>query len=157
MVGIDDLIGWAMRPLGFVIGLALDRTVLRVQSGVHEGLVAGFAYEGGGGSTFVNYAAEVRTYNAGRSRFTVNEAGWLAKDGTRELGHPRSVATLEPRSAEDVRRAGVRNVLKLADEHGGVGMYVQLAGESKLRTYELKSTDLARIREAAARPTESRF
>lgn len=83
-------------------------------------------------SSPVTYSAVIRLHNAGRVRFTVKEAGWVAGDGERLAAHLPPDLTLEPGGPEFEAFTGARELLAFTSEHRGLSWaYVQLAGKDK--------------------------
>jgi hypothetical protein len=98
------------------------------------------------------YEVRVLVYNDGLRRFTVNEAGWLGKDGERLVGHPTDPHSVEPGAAEVVWTSGVDAVIEFHEQHGGiVRMYASLAGNAKPTTARLRRDWYPSVQEAAAK------
>jgi len=103
--------GIGLRLLGFVLDWIGDRTNARVR--LDSGSVGLLATVGNGGSSLSHNEARLFVYNAGRRRFTVNKAGWRAKDGERLVAHPETPQTIEPGAPEVKYTRGADKVLEL--------------------------------------------
>ena len=100
------------------------------------------------------YEARLLVYNDGLRRFTVNEAGWLGKDGERLVGWPTEPQPVEPGAAEVVWTSGVDAVVEFHEQHGGiVRMYAHLAGNAKPTTAKVRKDWYPSVQEGAAKQT----
>lgn len=91
----------------------------------------------------------IRVHNGGSRRFTLNEAGWEARDGTRVVAHiAHDKKTLEPGGPEVTATGAPEDLLRAHDKSATlVRMYVHLAGEEKARFRKLPSGWIERVRE----------
>lgn len=145
--------------VGRIAGWLLDqlppRRYLRVRLDVREGkLLGAVAYHGGGGKTFTSHEAAIRVSNSGKSRVTVEGAGWIAADGEKlKAWGPET--TVEPGDPTLDLTTSVDEVLKFGRAHRGIQkVYVQVAGEDEFRLYPVSNEWRTKVREAAALPKE---
>lgn len=144
--------------LGRIPGWLLDqlppRRYLRVRLDIREGkLWAAVAYQGGG-KTFTSYEAAIRVSNSGKTRVTVEGAGWIAADGEK-LKAWGPEPTLEPGGPTHDLTTSVDEVLKCGRAHRAIQKaYVQIAGEDEPRIYPVSNEWRTKVREAAALPKE---
>jgi hypothetical protein len=121
----------------------------RVRFDVSERVMAGFV----GGSILLSQDALLFVYNAGRHRFTANDVGWFAKDGSRHQAHPETPQTAEPGSEEIRYTAEACAIVKLADDHAGMaGAYVHIAGEQRAREFGPPAGWMGQVRAMCALP-----
>lgn len=143
------------RIVGWVLDQLPPRRYLRVRHDVREGKVwAAVAYQGGGGKTFTSYEAAIRVNNSGKTRVTVEGAGWIAADGEKlEAWGPET--TLEPGGPTHDLTNSVDEVLKFGRAHRGIQKaYVRVAGEDEPRIYPVSNEWRTKVRDAAALPKE---
>jgi hypothetical protein len=145
--------------LGRIAGWLLDqlppRRFLRVRLDVREGkLWAAVAYEGGGGKTIKSYEAAIRVSNSGKSRVTVESAGWIAADGEKlKAWGPET--TLEPGGPTHELTKSVDEVLNFGRAHRGIQKaYVHVAGEDDPRIYPVSNEWRTKVLEATGLPKE---
>jgi hypothetical protein len=152
---LAGLFGFLGRIAGWVLDQLPPRRSLHVRLDVRTGqLLAAFAYHGGGGSTLVSHDAVIRITNAGKTRVSVDGAGWIASDGE-VLKAWGSRATLDPGDPTHELTKGIKEVIEFARAHRGIRkVYVQVAGEDEPRNYPVTNEWRAKVREAAALPTE---
>jgi len=143
---------------GWLLDQLPPRRYLRIRLDVREGkLWAAVAYEGGGGKTIKSYEVAIRVSNAGKSRVTVEGAGWIAADGEKlKAWGPET--TLEPGGPTHDLTKSVDEVLKFGRAHRGVQkVYVQVAGEDEPRIYPVSNEWRTKVREVAALPKEEHW
>lgn len=102
-------------------------------------LWAAVAYQGGGGKAFTSYEAAIRVSNSGKTRVTVEGAGWIAADGEKlKAWGPET--TLEPGGPTHDLTTSVDEVLKCGRAHRGIQKaYVQIAGEDEPGMYPVSN------------------
>lgn len=124
---------------------------VRVRAGIDEGIL--MATLGPGGSEVWRRDAALWVYNAGSSRFTVNEAGWLGTDGERLRGRPSRPQPVEPGAPEQEYRVDASEAVTFMDAHGGIDrIYVVLAGDTTPQTFPIDSAWVKTVRETAQKP-----
>lgn len=145
--------GIGLRLLGFVLDRLADRTNARMRVDAHSAFLMASA-----GSMLSHHEARLFVYNAGRRRFTVNKAGWRAKDGARLVAHPESPQTVEPGAAEIEYTKGADNIVEFHHQHGGIsGTYVHLAGDKKPKDRRVRSDWIAEVEAMARKPAVTRY
>jgi hypothetical protein len=157
---IETLLGRLFSFVADLVGGALAlRPVVHLRTGVWEKSELGFA-QGGSGMSIWSRDGALWIHNGGRQDFTVNEAGWIAADGTRLNGQPEhgASATLKPGGPELRYTLKAPELVTLHDEHGGIGqIFAQLAGATKPRMAKVPAGWIADLREVAAKPTAVHF
>lgn len=149
--------GIGLRFLGFVLDWVADRTNARMRVDAHSGFL--MATVGSrGGSSVSHHEARLFVYNAGRHRFTVNQAGWRARNGERLIAHPETPQTIEPGAKEVEYTRGTDQVLAFHGSHGGIShVFVRLAGDKKPKDRRVRKDWIAEVEAVASQPTVTRW
>ena len=150
--------GIGLRLLGFVLDWFADRTNARMRLDSASLFAGAVMYDSGGGRSWASHVAHLLVYNAGRHRFTVNAAGWRAKDGERLAAHPERPVTVEPGAPEAEYSRGADEVLAFHSAHGGIThSYVHLAGDKKPKDRRVRSDWITEVEATASKPKETTF
>lgn len=149
--------GIGLRLLGFVLDWVADRTNARMRVDAHSSLLLASVGDRGG-SAVSHHGARLFVYNAGRRRFTVNRAGWRAKDGERLVAQPESPQTVEPGAPEVEYTRGADKILAFHTAHGRIThTYVHLAGDAKPKDRRVRKDWIAEVEVVAREPTVTRW
>ena len=147
------LFGWAVDAIESLIG---KQRALRLRLDTRERVM--MATLGPGGSMVMDYDGLIRIHNSGRDRLTVNRSGLVAKDGTTLVAFPPRPETLEPGGKELVASLGAGEIVSLAGDHGGLHkVFVEVAGEAKVRHYGIRDDWLPEVAAIAAKPLSKKF